>query len=84
MYGGDMSLAQELDMLAKMDASDPPLYIENFLPVDREPWKQTHITHHPNHATYLYDHCVEVGMSCRLEREETSAVEFLVLHLQNP
>jgi hypothetical protein len=83
MYGGDLSLAGDLDMLLKMDSSDPPLYIENLLPNDREPFKQTHITHHPNHATYLYDRCIFVGMQCELAREETKAVEFLVTHLKN-
>ncbi len=78
MYGGDMSLAYELDMLQKMDASDPPLYIENLHQLTREPQRQGDITHHPNHATYLYQHCLDVGMDCELAREESRAVEFLL------
>jgi len=68
-----------VDMLAYLDASDPPLYIHNELP-DSPPTNCDEVIHHPRHAFHLAERCRAAGIPIHLvTAEDSSSTRFDVV-----
>lgn len=73
-----------LDMLAHMDADDPPIYLNSQGPDEPD----ADIVHHPRHAKFVKKKCDELGIEAILVVRETprdervEVIDFLLTHLR--
>ena len=81
-----IEIREGLDMLAMIDAGDPPVYIRCTQPPGKiEDWN--HMLHHPNHAVVLEEQLSERGIPTALVLENTprrqrlDLFDFLFEHL---
>ena len=78
---------RELDMLAFVDAQDPPIYQHTSLP-DGPPADWNHMIHNPGHAHAVKRKCDQVGVPCIVmgrstpENERRDPIDFLFEHLR--
>ena len=78
-----------LDMLAHLDGSDAPLYVESVNVEAGYPRQMLEILHHPNHARTLQEHAERAGVPVQAQIPELDVhntrqtmVEFLVEHAE--
>ena len=78
------AMRRDLDMLALMDASDPPVIMQTF--VSR--LRPSDVLHHIAHPLTVLENCEKTGVACMLIRDETPeeqrirVVEFLIRRLK--
>ncbi|MEW6071757.1 MAG: alpha/beta hydrolase, partial [Planctomycetota bacterium] len=75
-----------VDMLAFLDAGDPPLFVQNLNP-DLPPRNREEVIHHPRHALHLAERCRAAGIEVQLvtaggpSRRRPDVVDFLLTRL---
>ncbi|MBL7059108.1 alpha/beta hydrolase [Candidatus Pacearchaeota archaeon] len=79
-----------IDMLADLDVSDPPIYIENLrenIDLNEHPEAITKniVNHHPKHGIYLYEHASSIGITSKLVTQsnegDADIIEFFLKYL---
>lgn len=78
------AMRRDLDMLALMDASDPPVIMQTF----ESRLRSSDVLHHIAHPMTVLENCEKTGVACTLIRDETPeeqrirVVEFLIRRLK--